>query len=380
MKLVFTVERYRPFIGGAELVTQRVAEGLSRRGHEVIVVTTGRRSTEELDGVRVERFRGAGNGMRGLRGQAGDAVDLIRALRPDVLLNYAAQTWPTDVCLPLLDDPDRPAMVLAPCGFSALGLPRWAGYFARLRERLPLYDALIFHSARYRDWDFAVAAGAEHRHVIPNGADPAVASRRPPARLAPGQRLLVTVSNHYRIKGHATFARTVRELRDSHEVRGVIVAPPRRGLEALRGCHPHCRLRHALPGSGVDLLDGRHRETVLGVIASADALLLPSTVECSPLVILEAMAASVPWVSYDVGNVRELAGGLIADGPEELVRLTGEVLSGRHPGLGAAGAQAWRRQHQWDGIRDRYEAVLEDALHARRRSRERAQSLAARRA
>src|SRR4029078_7001194 len=49
LRLVNTVERYAPQIGGAERVVQRVSEGLAARGHDVIVVTTGRRSTEVLN-------------------------------------------------------------------------------------------------------------------------------------------------------------------------------------------------------------------------------------------------------------------------------------------------------------------------------------------
>jgi glycosyltransferase involved in cell wall biosynthesis len=373
---VVTVERYRPEIGGAELVVQRLAEGLGDRGHDVTVMTSGKRGAARVDGVHVERFPLAGNLVQGIRGNAAEPLALIRELDPDVVLNYAAQTWPTDVCASLLDDPDRPAMVLAPCGFSGLGAPGWAGYFETVRGWLPRYDGLIFHSSRYRDWDFAADAGAERRHVIPNGAEPPVAGQRARAGLATDTGLVLTVGSHFRSKGHGDFVAAVRALRRRHPVAGVIVAPPRRGLDAARGCHLYCRLQQALPWSGIGLIDGRRRDDVLDAIASADVLLLPSAVECSPLVILEAMAAGVPWVSYDVGNIRELEGGLVARSLEELVSLSGEVLDGRHPQLGEQGRRAWERDHRWEPICERYEAVLEGAL--RRRSDERDHSLATR--
>lgn len=353
MRVVLTVERYFPLIGGAERVVQRVAEGLAERGHEAVVVTSGARGSEVVGGVRVERFPVRGNRVRGIRGDAQAAVSLVRELRPDVVFNYAAQTWTTDAFLALLEDPDRPPMVLAPCGFSALDDRRYRDYFRAMPDWLRRYDALVLHSSVYRDWDFAVAAGAQERHVIPNGADPA-----PPVEPATYDPTLVTVGSHVRSKGHADFAHALRALRRRHRVTGLIVAPPRRGLDGLRGCQLQCRVRAARPGSGLRLVDGRPPGAVSGTVASARALLLPSRVECAPLVLLEAMAAGVPWISYDVGNARELAGGLVVSGVDGLVSAAGDVLGGAHPELGREGRARWAERHRWEQIVPRYEALF----------------------
>jgi glycosyltransferase involved in cell wall biosynthesis len=377
MKVILTVERYAPAIGGAERVVERIAEGLVARGHAAAVVTSGERSSEMRHGVQVERFPVRGNAHRRIRGDVRAPLELIRDTAADVVLNYAAQTWTTDSCMELLDRPGHAALVLAPCGFSALHRPRWRRYFEELRHRLPQYDALIFHSSRYRDWDFAVSAGAERRHVIRNGADPPASGGGLRTRLAPGEGLMVTVGSHVRSKGHRDFARAHRAVRRDQRVRGVIVAPPRRGLDGIRGCQGYCSAMSAVPGNGLDLLDGRSRATVEDAIASADVLLLPSRVECSPLVIIEAMAAGVPWVSYDVGNIHELAGGLVVDGVRELAGASAEVLRGHHPQLGAEGTEAWSRDHRWEKIVANYERVLSSAVERRSRA-EAARSLAAR--
>ena len=199
-------------------------------------------------------------------------LELIRRENPDVLFNYANQTWTTDLCARFLDEPERPAMVLAPCGFSALGKPGWDGYFAKLRRLLPRYDALIFHSELYQDWDFAVEAGAELRHVIPNGAD---AMQREERGRDGRDGLLLTVGSHFRGKGHSDFVRALKVARRTGEVRGLIVAPPRLGLEVVRGCYLRCRASAAIPGNGLEVVDGRDRSTV-------GARSPPPTSFCSP--------------------------------------------------------------------------------------------------
>ncbi len=57
--VLLVVDNYAPRIGGAELVYQRLAEGLAVRGHQVVVITTGCAgvaASERLNGVEVHRL------------------------------------------------------------------------------------------------------------------------------------------------------------------------------------------------------------------------------------------------------------------------------------------------------------------------------------
>jgi glycosyltransferase involved in cell wall biosynthesis len=361
MRVLATVERYAPAIGGAERVVQRIAEGLAARGHEVHVMTGGAREESELGGVRVHRLALSGNEARGIDGDGSSVTSLIEHVQPDLVFNYAAQTWATDCCFDLLTRAERPRMVLAPCGFSGLGKRRYAKYFAAMPERLRSYDALILHSAVYQDWRFASASGAKEILVVPNGADPPA-----PAGAfhfeVPGRSLAVTVGSHVITKGHAQFARAIRALARERPLSGMIVAPPRGGLDALRGCQLTCQARaHVQP---LQIVDGSLPGAVASAIAAADLFLFTSSVECAPLVILEAMAAGTPWVSFDVGNVSELAGGVVAASRTELLDAAGEILDGERPELGPLGREAWEANHRWEEIVGRYESAFEGVLTA----------------
>lgn len=363
MRIVVTVERYAPAIGGAERVAQRVSEGLAARGHEVHVLTGATPGPDELNGARIHRLPVTGNEVRGIHGDSGVVVATIDRLQPDLVFNYAAQTWTTDCCRALLERDARPRMILAPCGFSGLHKRRYASYFAEMPARLRSYDGLILHSTIYQDWDFAVRAGVERMFVVPNGADPPASGEQLRAQISSGS-LAVTVGSHVYTKGHRDFARTTRSLGRQRRLTGVIVAPERHGLDALRGCQLACWTRTRMRGDDLRVLDGTAPGVVADALAAADLFLFTSRVECAPLVILEAMAAGTPWVSYDVGNVSELPGGLVGGDFAELLDHAGQILDGSHPELGAEGRAAWERSHRWEHIVERYESVFEETLRA----------------
>src|SRR5205807_965733 len=165
----------------------------------------------------------------------------------------------------------------------------------RMPARLRMYDALILHSTVYQDWDFAVNSGVERMFVVHNGADPPFHGDA--SVQLPRGAVAVTVGSHVLSKGHAEFARAIRALARDRELTGVIVAPRRTGLDSLRGCQLACDARSLF--QPLRIIDGATPGVVGSVLAQADIFLFTSRVECAPLVILEAMAAGKPWVSYE---------------------------------------------------------------------------------
>lgn len=361
MRLMITVERYAPAIGGAERVVQRMAEGLAARGHAVHVMTGGQLEDVELGGVQVHRLPMSGNQARGVRGDISLVTSLVGRVKPDLLFNYAAQTWATDCCFEILEHQDRPRMVMAPCGFSGLGKARYVNYFVAMPDILRSYDALIFPSKAYQDWEFAHRAGVERIFLVGNGADPTTATGKTLRTMVPDGQIAVTVGSHVLSKGHRDFARAVQKLARGRELSGVVVAPPRRGLDAIRGCNLACRGR-ALISSNLHVIDGSPPGVVADALAAADLFMFTSRIESGPLVILEAMASGTPWISLDVGHASELAGGIVVREPSEVVGAAEQILDGHHPQLGAQGRVAWNANHRWENIIARYESVFEELL------------------
>ena len=295
LKILHCVEFYHPSPGGAQAVVRQVSRELVLRGHEVTVATTRlpHRQEAELDGARIEEFEISGNAVRGMTGEVERYRSLVVDGGFDVVMTYAAQQWTTDALLEVLDR--IPAgTVLAPCGFSGLTNPPTTATSRPCRRQLERFDELIFHSGTYQDIEFARRAGLENLNVVPNGAsreefEGTESDFRERHGIDPGEPLLLTVGPHNWRKGHAL---AIEGFRRADTGGGTLVVIGNRPLRA--GCQWDCRRRALTTRIGtparkrVRILDVPRAE-VLAAYAAADLFAFGSEVECSPLVLFEAV-------------------------------------------------------------------------------------------
>ncbi|HEU0243856.1 MAG TPA: glycosyltransferase family 4 protein [Candidatus Limnocylindrales bacterium] len=103
------------------------------------------------------------------------------------------------------------------------------------------------------------------------------------------------------------------------------------------------------------------------LLARSHAVLMPSRFETFGMVAVEAEAAGVPVITFDVGPLRAVAGeaGILvapfdtASFAREAARVVREPA--RRDALGSAGRD-WARQYDWDTIAERVETHLADAV------------------
>jgi glycosyltransferase involved in cell wall biosynthesis len=386
LRILHTVEFYAPSVGGAQEVVKQVSERLAGRGHDVTVATSrlAERDFATLNGVHIEGFNVSGNAVRGIGGEVERYRAFVRSGGFDVVMSYATQQWATDALLPMAGELDA-ATVLAPCGFSALHDPEYGGFFAALPEQMARWDRLVFHSSTYQDVVFAREHGLTNIQVISNGADEREfgadaaerAHRRARFRAAYGiaddEPLLLTVGSHTGGKGHSLVLDVLGRLDVPSATLALV------GNTALgRGCLPGCRRRAAFArarsrGRRRALLLDPPRDGVVDAYFAADLFVFGSQVECSPLVLFEAAAAGLPFVTVPVGNSAEIAqwtgAGVVVDAPRraglvrgrasDLAPIVAELLRDpeRRRELGERGRSAWAADYSWSRVVDRYEAL-----------------------
>jgi L-malate glycosyltransferase len=388
VRILHTVEFYHPSRGGAQEVVKRVSEALVRRGHSVTVATTRdpRRRCDEIDGVRIAEFAVSGNAVVGMSGETGRFQEFLLGGEFDLVMNYAAQQWTTDLTLPVLDRL-RCGKVLAPCGFSGLYQRPYAAYFSSMPRWLAAYDHLIFHSSTYRDIAFARRHGVEKLSVVPNGASaeefeaPRSDFRRRHG-IPDDVPLLLTVGSHTTFKGHRL---AIEALRAAAARRAVLVIIG--NTFGTPECLSQCRrlgqwtALRSLGRKRVLLLDPP-RDEVVSAYHAADLFVLGSNIECSPIVLFEAAASSTPFITSSCGNAAEicewLGGGLLVEGsvsPDgftstsvaSMAAAIEQVLANRDVWRerAARAREAWRRSFTWEDLARQYEEVYHRVVAAR---------------
>src|SRR5262249_15650420 len=117
------------------------------------------------------------------------------------------------------------------------------------------------------------------------------------------------------------------------------------------------------------------RSELIEAYLNADLFVFASHVECSPLVLFEAVAARTPFVIVASGSGEEIGrwtgGGVICPATLDVrgytvpdAKLLGRYLAdlvrdrGRLRQMGAAGRAAWRERFTWNLISDQYEQVF----------------------
>ncbi len=365
LSILNTVEFYAPHTGGAEEVIRQLSERLARRGHQVTVATTKlpERNFSELNGVEIKEFDVAGNFARGFQGKdINRYIDFTSSNQFDVMFNYAAQQWATDLAFISLKSPVAGRVnFIAPCGYSALSdaktlrLPQFAKYFNEIIPAyLPKYDAAIYHSSLYKDYEYAQNHGFTNSIIIPNGTCEEEFSTRPilDFRQKYGistKYLGLCVANFYPAKGHQRVIEAVRQM-NRPDFTLVFVGKEGQLLPQLKA---------QAVGLNICFCVNIPREDTVAAYQSADLFLFGSEVEASPLVIIEAKASATPFITTDCGNVREWKGGVVCT-PNKMASYANALLDNEsaRKQIAQEGWTEWKEKLTWESVVDQYEKLF----------------------
>ncbi len=379
MNILHTVQFYYPNVGGSQEVVRQISEKLVRRGHQVTVATSfsADRNANPINGVHVKEFNITGSFASGFQGEVQQYIDFILDGKFDVMMNYAAQQWASDLVFPVLDQIPY-AKVFVPCGFSGMYSPRFSRYFDQMPVVLRHYDHLIFHSSAYRDIEFARKHKIDHFSIISNGASQEEfgnndTSFRKQYLIPEDEPLLLTVSSHLALKGHRLIIEAFRRARIGKATL-VLIGNTLGNPGCLPNCQLHARLVKWLTlGEKKVLLLDPPRRTVVAAYHAADLFILGSRIEYSPLVLFESIASKTPFITSACGNAEEIVqwsqGGVVVEPLEKtsdgmirtdagkMARTIEESILDRNRlhQLAEAGYKAWIERFTWEKIALQYE-------------------------
>ncbi|MHB8604309.1 MAG: glycosyltransferase family 4 protein [Thermoplasmatota archaeon] len=369
MKVLLTAHRFYPHVGGTEEVVARLARGLAERGHDVTVATSREPDTPETerhDGYAIRRFDLARVGKFRVAPRA--YRDFVLAGAWDVVHLHGQRVWSTDWLYRHF------AKARAPLVFTAHGFYQWEV------ERTPLVDAWYYRRTLPRalrhvakataltehEWKQLVGWGvpATSVEVIPDGFEPREFAA-PPARggfrerhgLDAKRPLVLYAGGSYPNKQVARIVEVAALVGSSAQF--VLAGKDADGGFAAAAAAG--KARHL----DLHVLGVLPRDELLAALADADVFLLASSFEGFALVLLEAMASGLPFVSTPVGAAPDLAklgAGLVADAsPVSLAARVRELLDDEtmRRAIGERGREAVA-DFAWDKIVSRYAALYEE--------------------
>ena len=434
MRILIACEFYHPSIGGVQEVMRQVAERLVERGHQVTVATKylAERKGRQLNGVSIRGFRVSGNLVYGMEGEVEAYKNFVLGSDYDVLMIKAAQQWTFDALIPVLDRITT-RKIFIPCGFSSLYEAEYQVYYRELPNALKKFDRLIFYASNYRDINFARNHDLSKLTVIPNGASKREFNRekdpdfRKRQGIAKDALVLLTVGSLTGMKGH-------REVLGAFELAELSVAPAvlilngnETGPSSLIGRLVHTwrvmkqvyrrhgslraakwlirpwifrarlgwllkrlgyraippelplkervrRLNRTASGKRAVLVN-LPRDELIQAYLNSDLFVFASNIEYSPLVLFEAAAAGLPFISVPVGNAEEIARwtgageicpakmderGYIHVDPADLAGCISMLASNaeKRKAYATAGRRSWDEHFTWEKISAMYEQAL----------------------
>lgn len=347
--VLFISESYYPQLSGVPVVVQYLAEGLAKKHHVRVVTSISPEdqlsNEDELNGVKISRFVIYRDIAKRLRGNLKGLQQFVLNCGYDVIVIECGQAATTDTLLPIMKD------IKAPCVLHAHGLSGLLGRPFAIKSdfkhtigntynwlRMQLYYGHIFkRQCRYFDASISLTptdSGYEYlsRHitknyVLGNAAEDMFFEQDSEKFDVPteGKPYLVSIANYQVIKDQLNM---LRQFYLSSFKDYALVLIGREENEYFNQVKEEKkRLDYSFGERTVVMLTNIDRKYFPFILDNASVYLVTSLTEVFSISIIEAMARSIPFISTNVGNARELPGGIVVDDVHDMHTAIDTLLS-----------------------------------------------------
>ena len=306
MRLVVAVNHCSPFfVGGSERVVQQITESMHNDyGMECHVLSTFATSNLVSNGIHVWRIS-----------NSADFINQINKLRPDHFHVYSDSftLWP-DILRKSKDI--RGSKSIALVGMNQMRSR--TDLMSIFRENHKEFS-VITHSDDYLDYQTCKGLDIPAT-VIPNAVDMKEFGPQPEGfkkKYGIRKKMILCVSNFYPGKGQEHLFMMLKNLHASYNDFTIVFICTTVNFQPAAVLRMRLQQNLAKAPFESKLLIDIPRSETLQAFKEADVFAFPSQVEVAPLVLLEAMAAGLPWVALDVGNAKSLDGGYVVAGEKK---------------------------------------------------------------
>jgi glycosyltransferase involved in cell wall biosynthesis len=389
MKVVITTFTYHPNLDGVAEATRFLAEALMEAGHEVVVITTTTANEGKVfihNKVRVIECKLLNSHLRSSVGEQDEVNRYRKRLldeKPDLLICQCWDALTTSLALPVLKKLSCPK-ILVSHGFSLHLRPKnapppffgfgqwwrgivWTGHY--MPKLIKAFDRFVFLASRKDTKRFI-------DHAVMSFLDPDA------VRIIPNSPNIEPLSD------------SLNDFRDCH---GIGMGPmilcvanfsARKNQElavssffeaAIPGSTLVCMgsekndyydqlasmvkaRQPSYPDQKVLLLTGMNRTDIMKAYGACDLTLLTSHQETQPIVLIESMSFSKPWIATSSGCIMEMQGGVPVNSSRELVRWLKKLMA--EPNLmvrlGAEGRSAFERRYEQTEVKALWKTLVDD--------------------
>lgn len=294
MKLVICCNHAYPHKGGSEEVIRQVAEGLTKDfGYSCEILSITTKKPFAHNGVKYSQCSSFFSTF----------IRQMQDISPDHILIYS------DLFVHWFDILTNPGKIKIPITLATVGLNEVLSdeYYRNMFKKFSHRFKYITHSYNYVDYQFLKENNIPVS-VIPNGIDMEEFSSnnldiREKYSIPKDRLMFLTVSNFFNGKGYDILPDIYEYVGDRVRFTPLVVCS---SIDFRMSAYLEEKAKLDLKKFGVIFLKDIEREEVVGAFKCSDLFVFPSIKEVAPLVILESMAAGLPYVSFGVGNIPSL--------------------------------------------------------------------------